>query len=116
MMPARFAFLTALLGASVMCSASDKNKFYAVHDETCKQYLNDRSSTAKTLPHVAWLSGYISAYNRLTPDTYDIASGRQSSDFIPWLDSWCRSNPDKSLGKGMEALTSELAAKRRRSK
>lgn len=108
--------LSVLLGLPAVCAASDKSKFYAVHDETCRQYLIDRSATSTTLPHVAWISGYISAYNRQTPDTYDIANGRQSSEIIPWLDRWCKSNPDKSLGKGMEALTSELAPKRRRSK
>jgi hypothetical protein len=112
----KLVLLSVLLGLSAVCAASDKSKFYAVHDETCRQYLIDRRATSTTLPHVAWVSGYISAYNRQTPDTYDIANGRQSSEFIPWLDRWCKSNPEKSLGKGMEALTSELAPKRRRSK
>ncbi len=106
----------ATLACSATCLASDKQKFYAAHDETCKQYLIDRSASATTLPHVAWVSGYITAYNRQTPDTYDIANGRKSSDFIPWLDRWCQSNPNQSLAGGMKSLTSEIAASRRRSK
>ena len=115
-MRTRLAILTVLVGLSTVARASDKSKFYALHDETCRQYLVDRSATATTLPHVAWISGYISAYNRQTPDTYDIANGRPSPEFIPWIDRWCQSNPDKSLGTAMETLTSELAPKRRRSK
>lgn len=101
---------------SIAGVASDGGGAYALHDETCKQYLIDRTKTATTLPHVAWVSGYISAYNRQTPDTYDIADGKNSANFIPWLDKWCQSNPDKSLGGAMRALTSELMANRRRSK
>lgn len=108
--------ISTMVMYSAVCAASDKNKFYALHDETCRQYLIDRSATATTLPHVAWLSGYISAFNRQTSDTYDIANGQKSSTFIPWLDRWCQSNPDKSLGSGMEKLTSELSAQRRRSR
>lgn len=112
----KWMLISTMAMYSAICDASDGNKFFALHDETCRQYLIDRSETATTLPHVAWVSGYISAFNRQTPDTYDIANGQKSSNFIPWLDRWCQSNPDKSLGSGMEKLTSELSAHRRRSK
>jgi hypothetical protein len=108
--------LGTLATYSAFCGAADNNKFYALHDVICRQYLVDRSATATTLPHVAWVSGYISAYNRQTPDTYDIANGQDSSNFLLWLDLWCQSYPDASLGAGMEKLTSKLATHRRRSK
>lgn len=115
-MQMKWLLLGTMATYSVLCGAADDKKFYALHDETCRQYLIDRAATATTLPHVAWVSGYISAYNRQTPDTYDIANGQKSSSFILWLDRWCQSYPDKSLGSGMEKLTSELAKHRRRSK
>jgi hypothetical protein len=115
-MQMHWMLLSTLAVYSTISGASDGKKFYALHDETCRQYLIDRSATPTTLPHVAWVAGYISAYNRQTPETYDIANGQKSSNFIPWLDRWCQANPDKSLGSGMEKLTSELAASRRRTK
>ena len=104
------------LSASLNCNASDSGKFYQVFDVTCREYLRDRSSDATTLPHVAWISGYISAFNRQTADTYDIAGGRTPNQFAPWMDRWCQANPEKPLSKAMEVLTTELWAARVRAR
>lgn len=101
---------------SSICVASDKNNFYALHDVTCKQYLRDRLTTSTSLPHVAWVSGYISAFNRLVPDNYDIANGKDAKNIMPFIDQWCQANTEKSLGAGMEKLTEDIWIFRRRSK
>lgn len=112
----RVLVLTVAVLFMPVAIAGDKERFYAAHDETCGQYLLDRRSTAATLSHVAWVSGYVTAYNRQTPNTYDIMSGRGSSEVIPWLDQWCKLNPSKTLSKAMEALTMDLFSKRQQTR
>ena len=59
-----------------------------------------------------WSAGYMTAYNALTPDTYDIAGGKEadSSDqsTIIWLENYCRQHPAKTYTESIKNLTIDL--------
>jgi len=60
----------------------------------------------------AWLQGYLTSYNLMEPDTYDIAGGkgRDTTDksLEIWLDKYSVQNSPKSFAEAVEALTIEF--------
>ncbi len=56
----------------------------------------------------AWVAGYITAYNRQTPDTVSLVGGFDLNSAMSWLQNYCRAHPLSNLSGAMEALTVEL--------
>jgi hypothetical protein len=63
---------------------------------------------------ITWMSGYITHYNFITPDTYDIVVNTDFQSIYLWLDNYCRDNPLDNLAYAMNALTAELYPNRTR--
>src|SRR5438094_958591 len=61
---------------------------------SCEQYLNARFEK-KTVFFEGWLSGWISAHNRLMPDTYSLIPGgdEQLEAQLKALEDWCQLHP-----------------------
>jgi hypothetical protein len=106
----------ALLVVGSGAWAADKNGIYAKRTESCGPYMKDRQSqnAAKVQNHTVWLFGYITAYNRQTPDTVDIRGGTEIDVILLWLDNWCKANPSKDISVAMEAFTTEMYPRRDR--
>jgi hypothetical protein len=54
-----------------------------------------------------WLEGYVTAYNRLMPDTVNILGNSDVKSASLWVYNWCNSNPLNDLSKAASALTDE---------
>jgi hypothetical protein len=106
----------ALLVVGTGAWAADKNGNYSKRTESCGPYMKDRQSqnAAKVLNHSVWIFGYITAYNRQTPDTADIRGGTEIDGILRWLDNWCKANPSKDISDAMEAFTTEMYPRRDR--
>jgi hypothetical protein len=106
----------ALLVFGSVAWAADKNGIYAKRTESCGPYMKDRKSqnAAKVLNHAVWIFGYVTAYNRQTPDTVDIRGGTEIDGILLWLDNWCKENPSKDMSDAMEAFTNEMHPRRDR--
>ena len=106
----------ALLMVGSGAWAADKNGNYATRTESCGPYMKDRQSknAAKVLNHAVWIFGYITAYNRQAPDTFDIRGGTEIDGILLWLDNWCKANPTKDMSAAMEAFTKEMYPRRDR--
>lgn len=63
---------------------------------TCRAYM--LGSTDDRLHAETWWSGYISAMNRVTDDTYDMLGEYSVEDFNIYLDDYCRDNPTDLFG------------------
>lgn len=96
--------------------ASDKNGDYSVQGATsCGSYIEDRKNNEwAAVADLTWIAGYISAYNRMTPDTYDILGGTDLKGVSLWMENWCKANPLSNVSGGMAALTRELWPRRYR--
>ena len=81
-------------------SADAKNRF-SVHGlgvTTCGKYLQERNLDAKQSEQYAhWFTGFLTAYNFLQPDTYDIAAQYKSNGLLRYLDLYCGRNPKSRL-------------------
>jgi len=75
---------------------------------SCGTYIQDRQ--AHGVGYVieqGWVGGYISAYNRLMPDTVNILGGTDLDSVMLWLANYCNAHPLEDLADAMVALTNE---------
>jgi hypothetical protein len=79
--------------------------------ESCQTFLQARSNDLD-LPYRHWLTGYLTAVNKLTKDTVDIRGTTDIDDMLRLLEQYCIKNPQHSFSRAVEALVKELYPKR----
>lgn len=107
--------LTAALFAVAPAAAADKDGLFAIHGgRSCWDYLvwKDSNNGVALAQVDAWVAGYITAYNRQTPDTANILGNTSLQSAIQWVEKWCRASPKSNLSMAMNALTAEFHARR----
>lgn len=62
---------------------------------------------------VWWLSGWISAHNRLLPDTFDLAHGNMEA-MVKSVETYCKFNPSSNLGEAGVVLVNTLQPSRQK--
>jgi cell division protein YceG involved in septum cleavage len=99
------AFLLLSMLALNDAESADANKLYSVRGlgvTTCSKYLEDRNAKqSEKFAH--WFTGFLTAYNWLKPNTYDIAPQYKSDGLLRYLDQYCEKNPEQRV---IEAATS----------
>lgn len=115
----RFLLVGLVIALSAAASpgrAADKNGNFGVKGfglETCQAYVAAKSTNAPLyLFSRSWLNGYLSAYNQLTPSTYEIAGGADLEALAAWLEAYCKEHPDESFVIAVSALTAVLQPRR----
>lgn len=105
------AFVMVMMGASMpMASwAADAQHDYAVRGIgalQCSTFLNfdPKADFYRNIAVENWLLGYLTAENRLTPDTYDIMALQDPQIFPNIIAALCKANPDASI----EAVVADL--------
>jgi hypothetical protein len=112
-------FLAVML--SITCApvfAADKDRQYQVRAidavESCAG-LNGALGKAKDQDNWGTLygfslytMGYLTAINRLAPNTYDIAAKRNTKTLMVWLEHYCAEHPDDSFDNALYRMTAEL--------
>ena len=99
-------------------TAKDKDGHYSTQgDRSCGEWVEDRKEGGwDEVADFTWIVGYITAYNRQTPDVYQILGSTDTVSVYLWMDKYCHENPLSSLGVGMNILTLELWPNRKRTK
>jgi hypothetical protein len=78
--------------------------------ELCQTFLQARSNSLD-LPYRHWLTGYLTAVNKLTKDTVDIR-GTADVDGMLWLlEQYCIKNRQHSFSRAVEAHVKDLYPK-----
>ena len=81
--------------------------------ETCQSYVAAKSANAPLyFLSRSWLNGYLSAYNQLTPSTYEIAGGADLEALAAWLETYCKARPRHSFVIAVTSLTAALHPRR----
>ena len=82
---------------------------------SCGAWVKERKEDSWTKEvYTAWITGYITAYNRQTPDVYSILGSADLESVLLWMDKYCQENPLSILSRGMDVLTDELWPNRKR--
>jgi hypothetical protein len=58
--------------------------------------------------YVTWLSGYLTAYNVLQPQTFDVTRGTDIPSLMLWLENYCKRSPLSTFVDATIALTQKL--------
>ena len=111
------ALLILLIGLGTMpLAAKDIDGEFVVFStgaQTCTDYIGARRQGASIEPYRQWLSGYLSAFNLIVVNTYDIVGERNYAQIIGWLDQYCLQNQEVSFVNASAALTVVLFPERR---
>jgi hypothetical protein len=80
--------------------------------ESCQTFLQARSN-GLDLPYRHWLTGYLTAVNKLTKDTVDIRGTTDSDGILGLLEQYCIKHRQHSFSRAVEFLVTDLYPKRR---
>ena len=98
--------------------SADAKKRYSVRGlgaTTCSKYLEDRNLDAKQSEQFAhWFTGFLTAYNWLKPDTYDIAAQYKSNGLLRYLDLYCGKNPKQKIIDAVSGFVNAVYDKRQK--
>ena len=111
-----------LLSALVMneASSADANKRFSVRGlgtNTCSKYLEDRNgSDAKEMSdrYADWFMGFLTAYNWLKADTYDISAQYKTTGLLRYLDLQCGRSPKSKIIDAATSLVNAIYGKRQK--
>lgn len=112
-------FYTLVAGSLMLCvialgvrsvAAYDANgrfRAFGPANEPCSEFnsLRDRALPGRTMEeHEAietavdyWISGWVTAWNYLSTETYDITGGYRFEDLVEQVEKFCERHPDKKL-------------------
>jgi hypothetical protein len=110
------ALLTAAALAPLTAAASDKDNNYSIRGaRSCAQFLKAPQNPyqAEYLVISAWLAGYMTAYNKLTPDTFDILGNSDFDGALLFIKGYCERQPLDNMGTAAEALMTALKPERK---
>jgi len=62
--------------------------------------------------YLTWLNGYLTAFNQLQPQTYDIAGDLTVNDLGSWLVNYCNENSDQNIVNAASTLVGALRDQR----
>jgi len=79
--------------------------------ESCQTFLQARSN-GLALPYRHWLTGYLTAVNKLTKDTVDMRGTTDIDGMLRLLEHYCIKNSQHSFSRAMEFLVTDLYPKR----
>jgi hypothetical protein len=88
----------AALSLTVPALAADKDgQFHVVGApgaQTCKEFLTKLNDADAMLQFSFWFSGYVTAANRLTPETYNLIGAIPPADALNAVATVCNGAPD----------------------
>lgn len=82
---------------------------FSVGAHKCSDYIKAKDIGGNSFKsYKDWLSGYMSAFNLIVTNTYDIIGQRKYSQIIRWLDIYCKKNRNESFVNASAMLTVKL--------
>ena len=90
--------------ASGAASAADSQGNYAVWGtggRSCHQFTQAGADASKLAPFRDYLMGYLTAFNALTPATYDAVGGASLEKTLAWLAAYCSEHKMDSFERAM---------------
>ena len=77
------------------------------------KYLEDRRADIKgTQSYADWFTGYLTAYNFMTAQTYDIAPSHDANGLLTYLDLYCTKNQATKIGQAAAQFVKAVYEKR----
>jgi hypothetical protein len=106
--------ILVLLWMPISGSSSDAKGNYVALGfglESCPTFLQARSN-GLDLPYRHWLTGYLTAVNKLTKDTVDMRGTTDMDGMLQLLEHYCLTHPLHSFSRAVESLVADLYPQR----
>jgi hypothetical protein len=114
------ALALVLTASAASVSAADTDgAYWSQRPETCRNFVRFIAANERKTEMIAvrnWVAGYLSAYNRQTPQTYDITGLSDFEQVLRRVERFCKDNQFADVGEAMAAITEELHATRHQTK
>ncbi len=82
---------------------------FSVGGETCETYLRARQRGGREQQRYSeWVQGYLSAFNLIVANTYNILGQQEFDKAVRWLDEHCDENRQDPFVNATAALTVNL--------
>lgn len=98
-----------LSGYSIAANARDAQQqfaAYGVGEYSCSMYSKARAEAADEEDFIRqWLAGYVTAFNLIIGDNYDIFGSTDFEGMISWLDERCQKYPNENLTNAVARFT-----------
>lgn len=98
--------------------AADNNKNFAAKGLaaiSCSTFVEERKKHTPAYGEtMAWFTGFVSAYNYLVPDTYDVVPWQSAELLSSLLASYCKEHPNESFVIATKVLLDSIAEERLR--
>ncbi len=89
--------------------SADKNGrywIYGVGRQACETYLEARTNGGfSEISYKNWISGYLTASNRSSEDTYNLLGSRDFQGALTWIDLYCKKHPQNTIYMAMANLS-----------
>ena len=109
MMNKTLIFFVLLIGFSFPLHAKDyKQQFatYGVGGESCTEYQAARNQGGEEEDtYRQWLAGYISGFNLIIDNNYDIFGSTDFEGMMTWLDNRCKKYPRENITNAVARFT-----------
>lgn len=96
-------------------AADDGGAYWSQRPESCRAFRRATASDNRTPAQAgirSWIAGYLTAYNRMAPETYDILGLSDFEDVMKTIEDYCKANPLENLTSAMETVTEKFHARR----
>jgi hypothetical protein len=97
-----------LIGSQALAADASGNHG-TVGAASCAVFLQEHESkSSRSTALLGWLAGYITAYNRQTPNTYQILGNSDLLGAELWVKNFCEKNPLANISLAAAVLVIEL--------
>ncbi len=100
---------TLLPGAASAGDAEGRFAAKGAGQTTCQQFLTSMEAQGDDLRlYAGWVDGYVTAFNMLREETFDLAPWQSVELLVLKLQAFCRANPESPFMDGMNQLALAL--------
>lgn len=92
-------------------AADSRGMYQTLYYLSCESYVQHRKEPAATGNNAIaqiYVSGWMTGFNYLTPNTYNILSKDSVLDIMKQVDAYCAKNPKMNVDAALLQITSEL--------
>src|SRR6266404_2495284 len=101
------AFLLPLVvpgsGMGMDADVNGKYTVYGFGAESCGTFVEARRNR-KNAFYLAWVTGYITAVNKVSPTTYDMLGNTDFEGAMLWIENYCNTHPLKTFAYAVNSL------------
>ena len=92
-----------LAAAAHAADAAGNYAIWGVGRASCHQYSSAKNATERDR-FKTYLTGYLTAFNTVTTDTYDATANKPLGESVAWLDDYCQLHPIESFDRAIQQL------------